>query len=56
MMPLRELGAALERVAADRVRPLALPDFSAALASAKPSVGRQQLQAFEDWTRQYGSS
>jgi len=56
MAPLRELGPAVAHVPADRVRPLALPDFSAALSFAKPSVGREQLRAYEDWTRQFGSA
>ena len=56
MAPLRELGSAVAHVAADRVRAVALRDFTAALACTKPSVGRQQLQAYEDWTRQFGSA
>lgn len=56
MAPLRELGPAVAHVAVDRVRAVALRDFTAALACTKPSVGHQQLQAYEDWTHQFGSA
>ncbi|KAK9838272.1 hypothetical protein WJX81_001606 [Elliptochloris bilobata] len=56
MVPLRELGPALSTVSADQVRPIQLRDFEAALQTIRPSVGPEQLAAFEDWTRAYGSS
>ena len=37
------------------VRPLCAKDFAEALQGVKPSVGRQQLHTFEDWTREYGT-
>ena len=55
MAPLRELGSAVAHIRADKVRPLALSDFAAALASAKPSVGPDQLHKFDEWTRSFGS-
>jgi len=55
MVPLRELGSAVAHVSADRVRPVGLDDFSTALESTKPSVSRQQLGAFDEWTKDFGS-
>ena len=55
MVPIRQLGSAVAHVAVDRVRPLCLKDFSEALHGIKPSVGRQQLHTFEEWTKEYGS-
>lgn len=51
----RELGPKVSTVSADRVRPLELRDLRAALASIRPSVAPQQLQAYADWTSQYGT-
>jgi hypothetical protein len=36
------------------VRPIGIADFVAAVNAIKPSVGRQQLQRFDEWTQQYG--
>lgn len=53
--PVRELGAAIASVAADRIRPLRLADFGGALGVIRPSLSREQLRAFEDFTRDYGT-
>lgn len=53
--PVRELGPAIASVRADRIRPVRLPDFSAALAVIRPSLSREQLRAFEEFTRDYGT-
>lgn len=55
MAPLREWGPAVAHIPADRVRPLNLQDFTAAVASSKPSVGVDQLRKFETWTHEFGS-
>jgi len=54
MGPVRALGAAIATVPADRIRPVALPDFAAALQVIKPSVNKEQLAAFEAFTKQFG--
>lgn len=56
MVPIRELGTAVAHVAADSVRKVEIGDFSVALSAVKPSVGRQQLSAYDEWTRQFGST
>jgi spastin len=53
--PVRELGPAIASVRADRIRGLRLGDFSDALQVIRPSVGREQLRAFEEFTRDYGT-
>ncbi|KAL4419900.1 hypothetical protein ABPG75_006998 [Micractinium tetrahymenae] len=56
MLPIRELGPAIRDTPADRVRPIRLHDFEAAIRAIKPSVSRDQLRRFEEWTREYGMS
>ena len=53
--PVRELGPAIKSVRADRLRPIRLGDFSDALTVIRPSLGREQLRAFEEFTRDYGT-
>lgn len=53
--PVRELGAAIASVPASRIRPLRLGDFSAALSVIRPSLSREQLKGFEEFTRDYGT-
>lgn len=53
--PVRELGPAIASVRADRIRPICLGDFSAALQVIRPSLSREQLRAFEEFTRDYGT-
>ncbi|KAF8058342.1 spast [Scenedesmus sp. PABB004] len=54
--PVRELGpSALARVSLDRIRPVGLPDFADALGVIRPSLSREQLQAFESFTREFGA-
>ncbi|KAK9839964.1 hypothetical protein WJX74_001183 [Apatococcus lobatus] len=55
-VPLRELGPAISTVPADRVRPLTIADFGQALQAIKPSVNQGQLAAFEQWTRDFGTT
>ncbi len=38
-----------------QVRPVNAKDFSSALSSIKPSVGREQLRQFERWTADFGT-
>ncbi|KAK9829573.1 hypothetical protein WJX72_006559 [[Myrmecia] bisecta] len=55
MVPIRELGSAITTVRPDKVRPTGLDDFAEALQCTKPSVSRQQLKGFDEWTRQFGT-
>ena len=50
------LGSAISTVAADRIRPIELKDFVEAARRARPSVNRQQLSVFEQWTRDFGTN
>ena len=52
----RELGPAISTVPAGRVRPLTITDFGQALQVIKPSVNQGQLAAFEQWTRDFGTT
>jgi spastin len=53
--PVRELGAAIASVPVDKIRPLCLQDFGEALQVIRPSLSREQLKAFEAFTREYGA-
>jgi spastin len=53
--PVRELGPAIATARADKIRPVRLADFSAALAVIRPSLNREQLRAFDEFTRDYGT-
>ena len=56
MSGCRELGPAISTVPADRIRPIELRDFTEAARRARPSVNRQQLGVFEQWTREFGTN
>ncbi|KAL0029319.1 hypothetical protein WJX79_010048 [Trebouxia sp. C0005] len=56
MVPIRELGPAITTVSADRIRPLELRDFVDAARKSKPSVNRQQLGIFQQWTQEFGTT
>ncbi|KAG1655073.1 hypothetical protein FOA52_009025 [Chlamydomonas sp. UWO 241] len=55
MGPIRELGPAIAKVQASSIRSIALADFGAALGVIKPSVNREALAAFDEWTREFGT-
>lgn len=54
--PVRDLGPAIADVSVERIRPVALRDFEAALTIIRPSLGREQLRVYEQFTREYGAA
>lgn len=56
MLPLRELGPAISSVPADRVRPLQLSDFDAALKVIRPSMNPKMAARYEEFTQEYGTT
>ena len=56
MFGCRELGPAISTVPADKIRPIELRDFTEAARRARPSVNKQQLSMFEQWTREFGTN
>jgi len=57
MMSIRELSPGrLETVAASSVRPMTAEDFRQALLTIKSSVSKDQLDHYERWTREFGTS
>ncbi len=54
MGPLRHLGEALLYTPMDQIRPIRMVDFEASLASIRPSVSKQGLEAFEKWAQDFG--
>jgi hypothetical protein len=54
MGPLRSLGEALLQMQKDDIRPIIFSDFEASLTSIRPSVSKEGLQLFEDWSKKYG--
>jgi spastin len=55
MLPLRRLGSRIGSVAVDSIPPLTLADFTAALAAIRPSTNPALLQAYADFTRDFGT-
>jgi len=55
MVPLRELGAALEKAPSSKVRVLRFSDFAASMRVIRPSVAPAQLCHFTAWDREFGS-
>ena len=57
MMSIRELSPGrLETVAASSVRPMTAEDFRQALLTIKSSVSKDQLDHYERWPREFGTS
>jgi SpoVK/Ycf46/Vps4 family AAA+-type ATPase len=54
MGPLRSLGEALLHMTMDQIRPIGLEDFKASLTTIRPSVGREGLEKYETWAREFG--
>ena len=54
MGPLRSLGEALLLMRMDDIRPISFEDFEASLCSIRPSVGKEGLEEYDNWARQYG--
>ncbi|KAL8941216.1 MAG: hypothetical protein Q9216_002393 [Gyalolechia sp. 2 TL-2023] len=54
MGPLRSLGEALLHMSMDEIRPIQFADFEASLINIRPSVGKEGLQEFDDWAKEYG--
>eukprot|EP00899_Mesostigma_viride_P006631 jgi/Mesvir1/1596/Mv14564-RA.1 len=54
MVPIRELGEDILHVKESEVRSLKLSDFKLALDTIKPSVSKQQLRSYDEWTKSYG--
>jgi SpoVK/Ycf46/Vps4 family AAA+-type ATPase len=54
MGPLRSLGEKLLSMTMDQIRPIQFQDFQASLKTIRPSVSKQGLQEFEDWSREFG--
>jgi fidgetin-like protein 1 len=54
MGPLRELGEALLYTPIDQIKPITMGDFEASLVNIRPSVSKQGLKEFEDWTKEFG--
>lgn len=55
MGPIREHGLNIEKVLASALRPVQKRDFEAALGIIRPSVSAEQIESFEQWTRDYGT-
>jgi SpoVK/Ycf46/Vps4 family AAA+-type ATPase len=54
MGPLRSLGEKLLSMTMDQIRPIQFGDFQASLQTIRPSVSKEGLKQFEDWSREFG--
>ncbi|WMV17658.1 hypothetical protein MTR67_011043 [Solanum verrucosum] len=58
MGPLREAlrhGVEITKLKKEDMRPVTLQDFESALQEVRPSVSLNELGAYEDWNKQFGS-
>ncbi|KAF3669474.1 Fidgetin-like protein 1 [Capsicum annuum] len=58
MGPLREAlrhGIEITKLKKEDMRPVTLQDFESALQEVRPSVSLNELGAYEDWNKQFGS-
>ena len=56
MGPIRELGESIAKVAIEKIRKISLQDFAKALNAIKPSVNKETLQGFEQFTQEFGTA
>eukprot|EP00798_Chlamydomonas_sp_ICE-L_P013901 gene13901-19829_t len=56
MGPIRELGASISNVKADKIRPISHNDFAKAMNVIKPSVNKEALLSYEEFTKEFGTS
>ncbi|KAK6198581.1 P-loop containing nucleoside triphosphate hydrolase protein [Scheffersomyces amazonensis] len=56
MGPLRELGEKLLLTPTEQIRPINRKDFENSLKYIRPSVSKEGLKEYEDWSEKFGSS
>ncbi|KAL6449719.1 SAP1 Protein SAP1 [Candida maltosa Xu316] len=56
MGPLRSLGDALLSTPTEEIRPINLEDFESSLKTIRPSVSKDGLAKYLEWSDKYGSS
>ncbi|CAL9237047.1 unnamed protein product [Arabidopsis halleri] len=56
MMPIRELGADILTVQANKVRPLRYDDFRKSMAVIRPSLSKSKWEELERWNSEFGSN
>ncbi|CAD7698777.1 unnamed protein product [Ostreobium quekettii] len=55
MVAIRELGADVRRVDAARVRDVEMADFEHAVGVIRPSMNREMLKVYDDFTNEFGT-
>ncbi|CAH8386857.1 unnamed protein product [Eruca vesicaria subsp. sativa] len=56
MMPIRELGANILTIQANKVRPLKYDDFRKSMAVIRPSLSKSKWEELERWNSEFGSN
>ncbi|KAL1223620.1 ATPase family AAA domain-containing protein FIGL1 [Cardamine amara subsp. amara] len=56
MMPIRELGADILTIQANKVRPLQYDDFRKSMAVIRPSLSKSKWEELERWNSEFGSN
>lgn len=54
MGPLRSLGELLLHMKPEEIRPIRMEDFEASLGNIRPSVSKEGLREFEEWSEKFG--
>ncbi|CAF1873336.1 unnamed protein product [Brassica napus] len=56
MMPIRELGADILTIQANKVRPLRYDDFRKSMGAIRPSLSKSKWEELERWNSEFGSN
>ncbi|CDY37046.1 BnaA04g26240D [Brassica napus] len=56
MMPIRELGADILTIQANKVRPLSYDDFRKSMGVIRPSLSKSKWEELEHWNSEFGSN
>nr|VDD16225.1 unnamed protein product [Brassica rapa] len=56
MMPIRELGADILTIQANKVRPLRYDDFRKSMGVIRPSLSKSKWEELERWNSEFGSN
>ncbi|CAN8318668.1 unnamed protein product [Cochlearia groenlandica] len=56
MMPIRELGANILTIQANKVRPLRYDDFRKSMSVIRPSLSKSKWEELERWNSEFGSN
>ncbi|OYT28197.1 MAG: hypothetical protein B6U95_04545 [Thermofilum sp. ex4484_82] len=55
MIPIRELDQEGKLTEIEKIRPVTMRDFMQSLSKIKPSVSPEEIERYEEWTREFAT-